>query len=217
MKFKMTDKVYIEHTNSQYALLFITLGFTVTPDFDAATLVCFTGGADVSPHMYGDTPHHQTHSDVVRDVKEERLYNECIKTNKPMVGICRGAQFLNVMNGGRMYQHVSQHTVSHDIIDIGSGDRVRVTSTHHQMMMPTQDAILLAIANMNGRREWYDGFVFQQDVSKEDIEVVFYPATKCLCFQPHPEFPGAETEDMKNYFARLIGEFLVTGEKYVQH
>lgn len=210
MKIKMTDKVYIEQGSPQYVLLFISMGFTVTADFDAAQLVCFTGGSDVSPHFYGDRRHDTTHNDVVRDAKEQRLFDECVKQGKSMVGICRGAQFLNVMNGGRMYQDVHQHTASHDLIDIATGDRIHVTSTHHQMMMPTQDAILVAIANMNGRREWFDGNVPAFDTSKEDIEVVFYPATRCLCFQPHPEFTGPGMNEMKDYFTRLVSQFLIT-------
>ncbi len=210
MKFTMADKVYIEQSSSQYVMLFITMGFTVTSDFDSASLICFTGGADVSPHLYGDRPHKNTYSDAVRDAKEERLYVEALKQGKSMVGICRGAQFLNVMNGGRMYQDVGLHGRSHDIIDIGTGDRIHVSSTHHQMMMPQEDAVILATAELNGKREWFDGQVERNDYSKEDIEVVFYPRTKCLCFQPHPEFTVPGGQPMKDYFERLVSTYLFT-------
>lgn len=210
MKAKITDKVYIESGNSQYTMLFIEMGFTVTADFDAASLVCFTGGSDVSPHLYKDSAHKATYSDSVRDAKEQRLFKECLKQGKSMVGICRGAQFLNVMNGGRMYQDVRQHTQSHDLLDTSTGNKIHVTSTHHQMMMPTQDAVLIATASMNGRREWFDGYVARDDYSDQDIEVVLYPGTKCLCFQPHPEFSGPGTDAMKDYFTSLVLEHLIS-------
>lgn len=116
-------------------------------------------------------------------------------------------QFLNVMSGGRMYQHVEKHTRSHSMTDVRTGETIYVSSTHHQMMMPSNKATIIATAALGGLREWYDGEVFHKDVSNEDIEVVWYADTKCLCFQPHPEFMQAEYEGMLAYFGKLLKEF----------
>lgn len=204
----MTKRVFIEQSSFHYQMLFIKLGFTIVGDPDDADLICFTGGSDVSPHLYGDKAHELTGFNTVRDAKEERLFAHAQEKGTPCVGICRGGQFLNVMSGGRMYQHVEKHTISHYLTDHETGEVVYVSSTHHQMIMPGPGAQVVATANLKGKREWYDGQVFKKDVADEDYEVVFYPATQSLCFQPHPEFTGEDFEPMAQYFKSLLTRLL---------
>ena len=75
------------------------------------------------------------------------------------------------------------------------------------MMMMAPEGLLVASSALGGSREWFDGQVARKDVSLEDIEVVYYKKTKCLCFQPHPEFPGYEYTGMHKYFASLMLRF----------
>lgn len=70
---KKIVNVYIEQGDYNYKMLFITLGYTVVSDFDTADLIVFTGGSDVSPHLYGDAAHRTTGNNTIRDAKEERL------------------------------------------------------------------------------------------------------------------------------------------------
>jgi len=200
-------KIYIVSGNYQYDELFRSMGHSLVATVQAADMVCFTGGADVTPEIYGDKAHTYTGYDRHRDDDEMAIYNTALAKKIPMVGICRGGQFLNVMNGGRMYQHVSRHTGPHEITDLETGETVLVSSTHHQMMMMASEGILVASSALGGSREWFDGQVARKDVSLEDIEVVYYKKTKCLCFQPHPEFPGYEYTGMHKYFASLMTRF----------
>lgn len=200
--------VYIVGGGFDYAALFKELGFNITSEITQASLVCFTGGADVTPELYGDDKHPYTGNDPSRDKHEMVLYAHIRDLDIPMVGICRGAQFLNVMSGGRMYQHVEKHTRSHAITDLQTGETIWVSSTHHQMIMPSPEAVLVASSTLGGEREWYEGQVFKKDISQEDIEVVFYEKTKCLCFQPHPEFDYPEYEGMRKYFGELLKKYL---------
>ncbi len=202
-------KIYIENSSSEYRDLFKSMGFTLTFSVEEADLVCFTGGSDVSPSLYGDKQHVYTGISKERDAKEVNLFNTCQGLDKPMVGICRGGQFLNVMSGGRMYQHVESHTRSHHITDLHSGETLYVTSTHHQMMMPGPKALLVAVAALGGQREWYTGEVFHRDRSDMDYEVCYYRHTKSLCFQPHPEMgkESAEYIAMRRYFQSLLEHF----------
>ena len=190
-----------------YSVMFKELGYHEITDITKANLVCFTGGADVSPNIYGDSEHRTTSTNPFRDAEEAKLFQYCVGAGKNMVGICRGGQFLNVMSGGRMYQHVSGHTRSHWMTDARTGQDVYVSSTHHQMMMPSSDAILVATSHEGSYREWFDGDVPMKDVSSSDIEVVMYPEHRALCFQPHPEFAGKHYEGMREYFNNLLKEF----------
>lgn len=199
----------------EYGRLFLSLGHTLVVDFAKADLIVFTGGADVSPEYYGDNKHPATVSGMYRDEMESVFFKAALELKIPMVGICRGGQFLNVMSGGRMYQHVTKHCRTHEITDLQTGERTYVSSTHHQMMMPSPKGILVASSTLGGTREWYDGEIFKKDVSTEDIEVVYYPHTQCLCFQPHPEFMSKEYAPMRKYFESLLERFLIKEEYHV--
>lgn len=201
-------KVIIIGGNNEYIKLFKSLGHEVVSSVSEAELACFTGGEDVTPALYGDAHHTLTYNSIDRDNHEIAIFESLMHKGVPMVGICRGAQFLNVMSGGRMYQHVTKHTRSHAITDVLTGETIYVSSTHHQMMMPSPEALLVATAALGGERHWYDGQVAKKDVSGEDIEVVYYKNTNCLCFQPHPEFDYPEYEGMKDYFRRLLETYL---------
>jgi len=205
-------KVLLVGGNGQYvSLIREVLNGAITNNIKDADLIMFTGGADVSPELYHDATHRATGNDPHRDMQETRIFNQALELKIPMVGICRGGQFGNVMSGGRMYQHVSKHALGHghELTDLETGETIYVSSTHHQMMMPSPKARIVATSALGGEREWYDGQVFKKDVSKEDIEVVYYEHTKCLCFQPHPEFNAPEYKRMRNYFGELVEKFLV--------
>lgn len=201
-------RIYIAAGSGQYAALFRSqFGMDVVADHTEADIICFTGGADVSAELYGDRQHKYTYNDSVRDRREAALFHYCVVESIPMVGICRGGQFLNVMSGGRMYQHVENHTHDHWLTDKRTGEQVFVSSTHHQMMLPGDKALVLGIADQQGSREWYNGQIFERDQSNTDIEVLYYEHTKSLCFQPHPEFTGYP--QMKAWFKGLVEEFLL--------
>lgn len=136
----------------QYRELFIKMGFDVVHAIEDADVVCFTGGEDVDPFFYGHPVHHTTYFSTVRDRREKEAFESLLARQIPMVGICRGAQFLNVMSGGTMYQDCSLHTRPHNIICNETGEVILVTSTHHQMMKPTSKATILATAAEGGTR-----------------------------------------------------------------
>lgn len=200
--------VFIVNGNQAYRSMFESFGGTIVTNIEEADLVCFTGGEDVSPNLYGDDRHPKTGNNPYRDDQEIQYFHEARERNIPMVGICRGAQFLNVMGDGRLYQHVTEHRGGHMIQDHNTGEQIFVSSTHHQMMMPSEKAEIIATAALGGTREWYDGHVFKRDVSNTDYEVVYYREINSLCFQPHPEFTAKEYEGMRLYFDELLNRYL---------
>lgn len=201
-------KVYVVMGHMEYYDMFKQEGYEVLHNLvkDIPDLVCFTGGSDVSPSFYGEDRHPQTYIDRARDETERDLFHQFVEAGIPMVGICRGGQFLNVMNGGKMYQHVSNHITSHLINDIHTGETVLATSTHHQMMRPGISGKIVAIANQNSvKQHMKGGKVVTSQEYEPDVECVFYPHTQSLCFQPHPEFGSAS---LKTYFFNLINRYI---------
>lgn len=179
-------KVYIVDGNEEYWRMFVQAGWELAASIGEADLVQFTGGADVSPELYGKK-NTQSFVNVQRDLKDISIFREALSLDIPMAGICRGGQLLNVMSGGKMVQHVEGHANGHTHIayDVDSVRYVEVTSTHHQMMLPGRDSLVLMVANI---------------VCDEDTEAVYYAHTRALCFQPHPEFGNAPKECRDLYF-----------------
>ena len=114
--------------------------------------IMFTGGSDVDPALYGESPHPTTHVKPERDTAEMMLMRAAIAEGLPMLGICRGIQLMAVAYGGRLHQHLpdvlghhghrplhgpkfGEHAVR---LRPGSraagilGDAVMVNSFHHQ-------------------------------------------------------------------------------------
>ena len=105
-----------------------------------------SGGADVNPRLYGESPHPLTedpHDD--RDAMEIALVRDALAADLPVLAICRGIQLLNVALGGTLLQHIENHKVKqnepvHEAVVyagtrlaaiLGAG-RVPVNSRHHQ-------------------------------------------------------------------------------------
>ena len=65
------------------------------------------GGADVSPRSYGDQPlRPEWQGDILRDRYEMELLAGFVDVGKPVLGICRGAQLINVAYGGTLWQDI---------------------------------------------------------------------------------------------------------------
>ncbi len=70
------------------------------------------GGADVAPESYGEAPlRPEWAGDRVRDLYELELIRTFMKKGKPVLGVCRGMQLINVAFGGTLYQDIAtQHS-----------------------------------------------------------------------------------------------------------
>jgi putative glutamine amidotransferase len=65
------------------------------------------GGNDVAPESYGESPLMPAwHGDRVRDHYETELVRAFIDAGKPVFGVCRGLQLLNVIHGGTLLQDI---------------------------------------------------------------------------------------------------------------
>lgn len=69
--------------------------------------VLLTGGVDVHPRHYGQAPRRGLGEvDEERDAFEFALYRAARDLGRPVLGICRGMQVLNVLEGGTLHQHL---------------------------------------------------------------------------------------------------------------
>jgi hypothetical protein len=92
--------------------------------------------------------------------------------------------------------------------DSGKRRTIQVTSTHHQMMIPTEDAVVLLTANIALEKNAPAYTRIGRGGEKEpDTEAVWYQDTNSLCFQPHPEF-GSASPDCVDFFEECLENFV---------
>lgn len=198
------SKVFVEDDDYGIEQMFMAGDFSIVHKPEYADIICWSGGSDVTPGIYNDVRHKTTWCDVERDTRCKLLWDKA-RPDQFRVGICRGSQFLNVMNGGTLWQDVDQHAIAGEHVlyyDINATDaphqEIPVTSTHHQMMRPNMLATVWGWCYRSTFRDLGGDDHRQSDFKKEgpDIEIVHYPKTKTLCFQPHPEYGYKPTEDL---------------------
>ena len=201
----MGRNVYIVEGNAQYVGMFARNGWGVVDDITKADLVQFTGGSDVDPDRYGEAKHPYTSIHKARDAQEERIFTLAMNLGKAVAGICRGGQFLNVMCGGSLYQHVNNHAIhgTHNAINLESGVVIPVTSTHHQMMRAGAFGEVVGVASEATMCENMEGgaIAYHEQQRGEDVEVVYYKEENVLCFQPHPEYLEVDSACQQWYFS----------------
>ncbi len=83
-------------------------GVSVKDYVDALDGLVLQGGADIAPESYGEAPMNPAWSgDRIRDRYEIELFHEFVRQGKPVFGICRGCQMINVALGGTLYQDLA--------------------------------------------------------------------------------------------------------------
>lgn len=182
-----------------FTSMFAKLGCTKAESIMDSDLVVFTGGADVHPSFYGQEMGGKTWCTIDRDKKEKEIYETCVKFGIPMLGICRGAQFLHVMNGGELYQDVKGHLGNH-LIRTHNNHTFETTSTHHQMVKFNDRMKVLAEAHGVATERTFgpikskightETVVDHKERITQEIEAFIYKDTLSLGIQGHPEYSG---------------------------
>jgi len=206
----MKKKIYVVGNATNYASFMQE--YELVNNIEDANVVLFTGGEDVTPSYYGCLPHHTTFNSEYRDKREKAIFDQ-IRPNQFVLGICRGSQFLCVMNGGILVQNCDNHGVwgGHEITN--GKDVYTITSIHHQMQFPyflnEKEYDLLYWAE--GRSTKYEGDKIDPNLIKKfgEPEIVLYHKEGkpvCLAVQGHPEMiPNSPVAEMID---NLINEYI---------
>jgi len=152
-----------------------------------------TGGADIDPARYGQglAEKHEGF-EALRDEWEDQLLSAALEADIPVLGICRGAQMLNVHLGGTLHQHLPD-VVGHDRYRkpggsftnepvqvepetllasiLGSEDTIDAPVQHHQAIDHPAPQLVVSARGLDGV-----------------IQAVEWPEKAfCLAVQWHPE------------------------------
>lgn len=176
---------------------------------------CFTGGVDIDPCHYGENIQPECGSiQSYRDKLELSLFPKIFNTGVPIMGICRGAQLINVALGGTLYQDIPSEIdtaishnqsaprteYSHDVAirpgtplyELLGEERIRANTFHHQAIKALGRGLeVMARAD--------DGI----------IEAVYLPGERYLqAYQWHPE----RLCDRDDYQKAILREFITACE-----
>ncbi len=118
---------------------------------DICAAILFTGGGDFDPAWWGEPLSPQCGEiNSQRDRFELSLARHCLRLQRPVLGICRGCQLLNVAAGGSLWQDIQSpqghsqkaprdHPIHAIFIETGSrlaeimkAEQIQVNSFHHQ-------------------------------------------------------------------------------------
>lgn len=184
-------------------------------DLDRACVLCdgflFTGGQDVSPRVYGQTPLPQCGETCPRrDAMESGLLRRAMALDKPVLGICRGIQFINAALGGTLWQDLPTqrpsdirhqqsppydapaHAVSlipdAPLARLLGTDELAVNSYHHQAVRDLAPALRPMAFSPDGL-----------------VEAAYHPGQRFLwAVQWHPEFAWKRSEDALAIFRAFV-------------
>ncbi|WP_249871726.1 gamma-glutamyl-gamma-aminobutyrate hydrolase family protein [Oceanobacillus saliphilus] len=162
-----------------------------------------TGGYDIDPILFGEEPHPQLGTIIPeRDQAELALMKIMLEKKKPILGVCRGSQILNIAAGGDMYQdiysQINKNLLQHSqkapfdycshFVEVKEGtllhhltgkSKFRINSFHHQANRAVPDGF-----QVSGKAS--DGII-------EAIESKIHPFV--LGLQWHPEALINERDD----------------------
>ena len=194
--------------NYENALQKLGVPFLVSLDSgraDNATHLLLPGGGDITPAFFGQADHGSRHIDTELDILQFEILARFTAQKKPVLGICKGLQLINVHFGGDITQHIDTaenhkwvgrdqfHYVFH--CDLGRrdffyqlyGTSAKVNSAHHQAV------------NRTGK-----GLVPVCRAGDNVIEGLVHAALPVLAVQWHPErLADAGGDSLFSYFFSL--------------
>ena len=177
---------------------------------DVIDALVLSGGGDIDPSRYDGKRHETNYSiDQERDTLELELARRVIDSSIPTLGICRGAQILNVVQGGKLIEHIPDEVgekvlhrapprepVTHGV-KLKSGSRLATilgrdqfdaTSWHHQAL--------------RGAAAGFEAVAHAPDGTIEAIEMPSHPWM--IAVQWHPELSAASDPLQQKLFDALV-------------
>ncbi len=177
--------------------------------------IVLAGGGDIDPTLYGGTLHETVYNlDHERDQAEIAVARLAVDTRKPILGICRGTQVLNVMLGGTLFEHLPDvvgDTINHRLppreptehaIRIEAGSRLAAllsavdivaASWHHQAICKLGSGLEVVARAPDG--------------TIEAVEMADHPWL--MAVQWHPELTAASDPLQQRLFDTFIEQAIL--------
>ncbi len=214
----ITPRTLIEGTtkkqfvNDSYVNALNSLGFTSivltleNQDYETILNLCdgflITGGVDVDPKWFNEENNGTGEINPRLDIIDKVVIDYAVKTKKPMLGICRGHQVINVFMGGSLIQDIgsSHNKVRHFVKTfsnrlINFPKEMEINSYHHQVVNKLAKGLIPVATSYD---DYNEAFIH------EDLPII-----SC---QWHPEliFQESPSQLVFNCFKQLVNDYLKT-------
>ena len=173
------------------------------------------GGADVWPGSYGETPLQERWSgDRLRDEYEQALVKAFVAAGKPVFGVCRGLQLINVAFGGTLYQDIGTQrpeSLVHrdaDRYDHNFHQLEIVPETRLQGLLAGAQSCKINSIHHQGIKQLAEGFVVEARCPDDGmIEAIRHTGPSYIAaVQWHPEFHRKDLDTLDD--TPLLNDFL---------
>lgn len=183
----------------------------------AAAAVCdgflFTGGPDIDPFRFGEETIQECDEVYpVRDEMEEIIFKLALKSRKPVFGICRGIQVLNVFLGGTLYQDIP--TQFQSVLNLSHSQKSGRTVLSHSVSIEKssllyeilgEDSLMVNSFHHQGIKQLSPELNIAARSKDELIEAVYMKDHPFfLAVQWHPEHLFRVNEGAKKLFDAFI-------------
>jgi putative glutamine amidotransferase len=186
--------------------------------YEELDAVFLPGGADIDPHTYGADPHPLCDkTDRERDRVEVALARWALEDEKPVLGVCRGMQLINVAAGGTLYQDLAEElpgAIKHDYFPFSDQNYARDFLAHDvSVVAGTRLAELVGAGTVRvnsmhhqGVKELGQGLVATAEAPDGLIEALegTSDASYLVAVQWHPEALTDSDERTRHLFADFI-------------
>lgn len=161
------------------------------------------GGGDITPAFFGQKNSGSKNIDTELDIIQLQAIEQAIRYGKPVLGICKGMQLINVFFGGTIIQHMKEHAhheyqdgdrfhptaiVPDTFLHTIYGNHMTVNSAHHQCLGRLGQNLLLA----------------QYASPDPTPEAVFHKSLPIYGVQWHPERLSPEGDRLFLFFSSLL-------------
>ncbi len=172
---------------------------------DACDGFLFSGGLDINPALYGEEiKFDSVEIDTARDDFEGAIFPLVYASNKPVLGICRGIQSLNVFLGGSLYQHIDGHSQT-PVPGSQPTQRVKVTEGSMLGMITSREELMINTFHHQAIKDVAECFVIDAVSDDGIIEAVHHRERDFfLAVQWHPEMYFTSDEPMQKLFAAFV-------------
>ncbi|HHX79052.1 MAG TPA: type 1 glutamine amidotransferase [Acholeplasmataceae bacterium] len=147
-----------------FQVLMLTLDNKDTEDLlELCDAFLITGGSDINPKYFGEENNGQSKNvNSSLDVLDKQVVEHATKTKKPLLGICRGHQAINIFSGGTLFQNIGDkhNSVSkdHEVTTIPNrllkfNKEIKTNSYHHQAVKKIAPGFIEIATHLDGTNE----------------------------------------------------------------